>query len=259
MSGSCGLFCYSRSFPRHFCIWYIWCHILKNLLYNNCLCIVIVLIFLAVQCHSHMEHFFLLYSSTLNLSIFLVFTPRVTAGILLSLMTVFSPRGFGFSSTAIFFFSSFYYTLCHLVTVFMSCLLFSLTVNNLFFILRLHRCVSISFLNANFSCHLCWWRFLFSPDYRSSADAVRSSAQSWALQCCRCDLSLWAICITWMSQFASEDAGPGLSFIYTICSFLWQRGYIGITLTQTNITYLCTATHLRLPDTCDWILLINIK
>lgn len=141
MSGNCGLFCYSRSFPRHFCIWYIWCHILENLLYNNCLCIVIVLIFLAVQCHSHMEHFFLLYSSTLNLSIFLVFTPRVTVGILLSLMTVFSPRGFGFSSTAIFFFSSFYYTHCHLVTVFMSCLLFSMTVNNLFFILGLHRCV----------------------------------------------------------------------------------------------------------------------
>lgn len=138
----------------------------------------IVLIFSAVQCHSHMEHFFLLYSSTPNLSIFLVFTPLVTVGILLSLMTVFSPRGFGFSSTAIFFFSSFHYTRCPLVTVFMSCLLFSLTVNNLFFILGLHRHVFISFLNANFGCHLCWWRFLFSPDYRSSADAVSSSAQS---------------------------------------------------------------------------------
>lgn len=53
----------------------------------------IVLIFLAVQCHSHMEHFFLLYGSTLNLSIFLVFTPRVTIGILLSLITVFSQGG----------------------------------------------------------------------------------------------------------------------------------------------------------------------
>lgn len=161
-----------------FCIWCIWCHILENLLYNDCLCIAIVLIFSAVQCHSHMEHFFLLYSSTLNLSIFLVFTPRVTVGILLSLITVFSPRGLGFSSTAIFFFSSFHYTHCHLVTVFMSCLLFSLTLNNLFFILGLHHHVFISFLNANFSCHLCWWRFLFSPDYRSSADAVSSFAQS---------------------------------------------------------------------------------
>lgn len=138
----------------------------------------IVLIFSAVQCHSHMVHFFLLYSSTLNLSIFLVFTPRVTVGILLSLMTVFSPRGFGFSSAAVFFFSSFLYTRCHLVTFFMSCLLFSLTVNNLFLILGLYRHVFISFLSANFICHLCWWRFLFSPDYRSSADAVSSSAQS---------------------------------------------------------------------------------
>ena len=137
-----------------------------------------VLIFSAVQCHFHMEHFFLLYSSTLSASIFLFFTPCVTVCILLSLMTLFSPRGFGFSSTAIFFFSSFHYTHCHLVTVFMSCLLFSLTVNNPFFISGLYSHVFISFLNTNFSCHLCWWRFLFSPDFRSSADAVSSSAQS---------------------------------------------------------------------------------
>lgn len=44
---------------------------LVHLLYNNCLCIVIVLIFLA-----HMEHFFLLYSSTLSPSVFL-FSPLV--------------------------------------------------------------------------------------------------------------------------------------------------------------------------------------
>lgn len=161
-----------------FCIWYIWCHILVYLLYNNCLCILIVLIFSAVQCHSHMEHFFLLYRSSLNPSIFLYFTPCVTVCILLSLMTVFSPRGFGFSSTAIFFFSSFHYTHCHPVTGFLSCLLFSLTANNLFFISGLYRHVFISFLNANFSCHLRWWRFLFSPDFRSSADAVSSPAQS---------------------------------------------------------------------------------
>lgn len=88
------------------------------------------------------------------------------------------PKGAWFLFCCIFFFSSFHYTHCHLVTVFMSCLLFSLTVNNLFYILGLHHHVFISFLNANFSCHLCWWRFLFSPDYRSSADAVSSFAQS---------------------------------------------------------------------------------
>lgn len=88
------------------------------------------------------------------------------------------PKGVWFLFYCYFLLSSFHYTHCHLVTVFMSCLLLSLTVNNLFFILGLHRHVFISFLNANFSCHLCWWRFLFSPDYRSSADAVSSSAQS---------------------------------------------------------------------------------
>lgn len=94
-----------------------------------------------------------LYSQSLNFPFF--FTPHVTVCILLSLMTVFSSRGFGFSSAAIFFLSSFHYMHCHLVTVFMSCLLFSLTVNNLFFISGLYCHVFIGFLSTNFSCHLC--------------------------------------------------------------------------------------------------------
>lgn len=162
-----------------------------------------------------------LYSQSLNFPFF--FTPRVTVCILLSLMTVFSSRGFGFSSTAIFFLSSFHYMHCHLVTVFMSCLLFSLTVNNLFFISGLYCHVFIGFLGTNFSCHLCWWRFLFSPDFRSSADAVNSSAtESWALCCCRCDLSLRAVFIIWMS-LCIWRCWIRSQFLLC-CLFFWGRG-----------------------------------
>lgn len=117
----------------HFCVWYMWCHLLVSSLYSNCFCILIVLILLAV--HSH-RHFFLLCSSSLNLSVFLFSPLLLLSASFYPWCLCFPQRGFGFTSVA-FFFSSFHYAHCHLVTVFMSCLLFSLTVNNLFFILRL--------------------------------------------------------------------------------------------------------------------------
>lgn len=187
MAGSGGLFCSGGCCLGYFCVWYMRCHLLVFSLYSNCLCILIVLIFLAV--HSH-RHFLLLCSSSLNLSAFLFSPLLLLSASFYPWCLCFPQRGFGFTSAAVFFFSSFHCAHCHLVTVFMSCLLFSLTANNLFFILGLYHHVFIAFPSANFSCHLHWWRFLFSSDFRSSADAASSSAQSWALRCCRCDLAL---------------------------------------------------------------------